>query len=158
MRSIFVVRMNIEDSILPQLGKTVRLLDFYIEDQFAHAGIELTKLQFVFLMVIKNNNGQPQNKLAQHTGRDRTTFTRNIATIEKKGLVNRQPSPLDKRIKLVSITPKGLEVIAQAKPIIQQIITDLESDISTTQRQQFLHTLEQIKQKLHLLTTLPNCN
>lgn len=140
--------MNIENSILPWLGRTVKYLDLYIEDQLADAGIPLTKLQFVFLRVISTNNNQPQNNLAVLTGRDKTTFTRNLNTLEKKGLVCRKPSESDKRIKLVCITEKGLEITKKSEPIIQKIISDVEDGISKEERDSFKQTLTKIRTKL----------
>ena len=140
--------MNIEQSILPNLGKTVKFLDLLIEDRLAMAGVPLSKLQFVFLMVISRNNGNPQSNLAQLTGRDKTTFTRNINTLERKNLVTRKPSETDKRSKLIYITPTGLELIKKAEPIIEEIIVEIEVDISQQERESFLKTLEKIKTKL----------
>lgn len=140
--------MDIEQSILPLLGKTVKYLDLYIEDKLAEAGIPLSKLQFIFLRIIELNKQQPQSSLAELTGRDKTTFTRNINTLERKGLVTRKPSPTDKRNKLVNITPLGSEYIQKSKPIIQSIISELEEDISDSERQNFKQTLNKIRTKL----------
>lgn len=87
--------MELENSILPQLGRTIKYLDLYIEEELDKAGVPLTKMQFVFLKVIERNGGQPQNCLAELTGRDKTTFTRNIKTLEKKNFVRRTPSEND---------------------------------------------------------------
>jgi DNA-binding MarR family transcriptional regulator len=140
--------MDIENCILPLLGKTVKYLDLYIEDQLAEAGIPLTKLQFVFLIIIENNKEQPQSSLAELTGRDKTTFTRNINTLERKNLVTRKPSPSDKRNKLVNITSLGREYINKSKPIIQKIISEIEEDITDQERENFMRTLNKIRTKL----------
>jgi len=140
--------MNIEQSILPLLGKTVKFLDLHIEDKFAEAGIPLSKLQFVFLMLISKNDGQPQCNLAEITGRDKTTFTRNISTLERNNLVTRKPSENDKRVKLVFITKLGQELVQKAMPIISEIVGEIESDISEEERAVFVKTLDKIKTKL----------
>ncbi|MFT4753957.1 MAG: DNA-binding MarR family transcriptional regulator [Salibacteraceae bacterium] len=143
--------MDIENSILPWLGRTVKFMDLYIEDQLAAAGLPLTKLQFVFLMVISNHNNQPQNNLAELTGRDKTTFTRNLNTLEKKGLVCRKPSQGDKRIKLVCITELGKDFKKKSEPIIKKIISEVEEDISIEERESFKLILTKIRTKLILL-------
>ena len=140
--------MNIEESILPSLGKTVKLLDLHVEDKLHDAGIPLTKLQLVSLRIISLNNEQPQSNLAEFLGRDKTTLTRNINTLEKKNLVIRTPSQKDKRIKLVSISPLGLEFLEKALPILQSIIKEIETDISEKEHQQFKNTLLKIRTKL----------
>jgi DNA-binding MarR family transcriptional regulator len=145
--------MNIEDSIIPILGKTVKLLDFYVEDKLNQADIPLTKLQFVFLRIISLNNEQAQNNLADLVARDKTTFTRNINTLEKKGLVSRKPSTSDKRVKLVSITPLGTELLNKSLPILESIVKEVEEDISEQERQAFKSTLMKIRTKLTDLRT-----
>jgi len=145
--------MNIEKSILPNLGKTVKFLDLLVEEKLAAAGIPLSKLQFVFLMIISRNNEQPQQNLAALTGRDKTTFTRNINTLERKKLVTRKPSKTDKRIKLVCITPLGVALMKTAMPVVDGIIHEIESDISEKERESFLITLAKIKNKLQEVRT-----
>ena len=140
--------MNIEQSIIPLFGKTAKILDLYIEDRLADEGIPLSKLQFIFLMIISKNNGQPQSNLAELTGKCKTTFTRNITTLERKNLVLRDASPVDKRIKLVYIKPIGLEYIQRSRPIIQSIIEEIEEDITTEEKEAFKKTLNKIRQKL----------
>ncbi len=148
--------MDIEESILSQLGKTVKFLQLYIEDQLALAGIPLTKLQFIFLKIIDHNKDQPQSSLAELAGRDKTTFTRNINTLERKGLVTRTPSPIDKRTKLVNITPLGKEYILKSKPIIQSIISEIEEDITDEERENFRRALTKIRTKLLEKKQFPN--
>ena len=140
--------MNLENSILPFLGRTVKFLDMYIEEEFARNGINLSKMQFVFLTIISRNNCQPQNNLAFLTGRDKTTFTRNINTLEKKGWVERELSDKDKRIKLVCITELGKSILQDAAPIIETIIDEVEEGITEKERDSFLHTLATIRTKL----------
>ncbi len=140
--------MDIDNHILPFLGKTVKLLDLYIEEELAKNDILLTKMQFVFLMIISKNNNQPQNNLAHLTGRDKTTFTRNISTLEKKGLVKRCLSEQDKRIKLVSITEAGTECLKKAYPIMHSIMYEVELGISEEERTSFMNTLTKIRTKL----------
>lgn len=154
MRQLLI--MDIEESILPQLGKTVKFLQLYIEDQLALAEIPLTKLQFIFLKIIENNKDQPQSSLAELAGRDKTTFTRNINTLERKGLVTRTPSPIDKRNKLVNITPLGKEYILKSRPIIQKIISEIEEDITDEERENFTRTLTKIRTKLSEKKQFPN--
>lgn len=148
--------MNIEQSILPLIGKTGRILDLHIEDKLAESGIPLSKLQFVFLMVISKNSGQDQNCLAELTRRNKTTFTRNINTLERKKLVLRKSSPDDKRRKLVYLTPLGNDYVERSKPIIKKIITEMELAITPEEREQFIKTLDKIKIKLLQLSNKSN--
>ena len=140
--------MNLENSILPNLGRTAKVLDLMIEDKLFAEGIPISKLQFVFLRIISGNNEQPQSNLAELTGRDKTTFTRNIKTLERKNLVVRTSSSTDKRVKLVCITPKGQELVNKALPFIGEMVAEVEAELSEVERTVFLETLNKIKNKL----------
>ena len=148
--------MNLENSILPSLGRTAKVLDLMIEDKLDKEGIPLSKLQFVFLKVISVNNEQPQSNLAELTGRDKTTFTRNIKTLERKELVVRKSSSTDKRVKLVCITPKGRDLMDRAMPFICDMVDDVESELSEEERTIFLGTLNKIRNKLIEIRTKNN--
>ena len=152
MKSNYICRdfyeMKIEESILPLLGKTAKILDLYIDEKLANAGIPLSKLQFVLLMMISKNNGQPQCNLADISGRFKATFTRNISTLERNNLVTRELSPKDKRIKLIYITEKGEDFRQKSMPIISGIVKEVESEITEGDRAVFVKTLEKIKTTL----------
>jgi DNA-binding MarR family transcriptional regulator len=50
--------------------------------------------------------------LAEHRVVDTSVVSRQIAQLEKVGLVNRRPSPSDGRVALISPTERGIEVLA----------------------------------------------
>tara|TARA_R110002050_G_scaffold149463_1_gene275986 strand:+ start:4366 stop:4818 length:453 start_codon:yes stop_codon:yes gene_type:complete len=148
--------MKIAESILPSLGRTVKSLDLYVEEKMYEADIPLSKLQLIFLKIISVHNAQAQSSLAELTGRDKTTFTRNINTLERKKLVTRKSCATDKRVKLVCITPLGRTFVEKAMPILEGIVDEVEVDISAEEKAQFLTTLEKIKNKLIEVRTKNN--
>ncbi|MFI9383050.1 MarR family winged helix-turn-helix transcriptional regulator [Kutzneria sp. NPDC052558] len=50
--------------------------------------------------------------LAEHRVVDTSVVSRQIAQLQKVGLVNRRPSPSDGRVALISPTERGVEVLA----------------------------------------------
>lgn len=50
--------------------------------------------------------------LAEHRVVDTSVVSRQIAQLQKVGLVSRRPSPSDGRVALISVTEHGLEVLA----------------------------------------------
>lgn len=140
--------MKLEDSILPYLGKTMKMLDMYIEDQLTVKNIPLSRLQFVFLLNISRNEGETQGCLAQMVARDKTTFTRNMSTLEKKGLIMRKSSSQDKRSKQIYLTDSGKDFLDRSKPIIEEIMEMIEEGISADERTAFIDTINKIKNKL----------
>lgn len=53
--------------------------------------------------------------LAEHRVVDVSVVSRQIAQLQKVGLVNRRPSPSDGRVALISPTERGIEVLADWK-------------------------------------------
>jgi DNA-binding MarR family transcriptional regulator len=89
--------MDIEKTLAPWLGKTTKMIDNYIQDMFHELNISLTKTQWVLLKKLHEKDGVPQQELAFLTGRDKTSLTRLVNTMEKKGVLARIPSKTDKR-------------------------------------------------------------
>lgn len=64
------------------------------------------------LALIRRNPGQPQSRLAEAIALSRSTLVPIIDRLEADGLVERRPSPSDRRCKSVWLTAKGRRVVA----------------------------------------------
>ena len=138
-----------DQSIIPWMGKTIKALDFYISEQFANEGITLTKAQFVLLRVLTRNDGIPQNDLAFITNRDKTSLTRLIHTMERKGFVTRKSSKEDKRINLVFLTKTGKKVIKDANPTLRKINEQVHSELTGEEIESTIETLKKIGENIN---------
>jgi DNA-binding MarR family transcriptional regulator len=58
-------------------------------------------------------------KLAQVMVMDRTTLTRNLQILEKRGLITIEPGK-DRREREVNLTPVGMEVLTKAVPLWEE--------------------------------------
>jgi DNA-binding MarR family transcriptional regulator len=67
----------------------------------------LTPPQFQTLRLLWEQDSQPFKDLAASNGCTRPTMTGIVDTLEKKGLVTRQPNPNDRRSLLVTLTNEG---------------------------------------------------
>jgi DNA-binding MarR family transcriptional regulator len=65
--------------------------------------------------------------------------------MEKKQYINRKQNKDDKRINLVYLTGLGKEVFKKTKPVIQEMITKMEQNISDSEKQQIIKTLKKIQ-------------
>lgn len=120
-----------EDTLLPWMGRTMKLVDAYITNQLTEHNIDLTKVQLILLKILYSNDGQPQNDLALLTNRDKASLARLLDVVERKGLVVRVPSKEDKRIKLVHITKKGMDYYERARPLLKEMILKIQQGISS---------------------------
>lgn len=140
-----------EYGIMPTLGKTVKLIDIYINGQLKKAGIDLTKKQLLVLKALTHKGPLPQNDLAFITERDKASLARFTDTLEKKNLVARIPSPTDKRINIVHLTKHGEKLFQNTEPIFKSLIMQVQQNISQPDLEQVASTLSKIKQNVENL-------
>ncbi|MFT3723907.1 MAG: MarR family transcriptional regulator [Hyphomonadaceae bacterium] len=76
------------------------------------AGVELDRALFPLLVGIDRFGPIGVVDLADRVGRDYTTVSRQVAKLESLGLVKRQPSAEDARVRNALLTSKGKTVIA----------------------------------------------
>ncbi len=142
--------MGIENTLAPWLGKTNKMIENHIHDLFFEHNISLTKIQWVFLKNVQEKNGVPQQELAFLTGRDKTSLTRLVNTMEKKGLVARIPSKLDRRINNIHITKKGEVLFKETLPLMEQFVTSLQENISEEETAQTINVIKKIQENLNI--------
>ena len=139
---------EIDASVLPWLGKANKGVDYYIAECFHSNGIELTRVQFILLKKLVENDGQPQHNLAFVTDRDKASLARLISTMEKKDLVRREICEKDRRINHVFITSYGKSVLKQAVPIIHKIIEALQTEISISELETTIRVLKKLENNI----------
>lgn len=77
------------------------------EGMVRDAGIALDRALFPLLVVIERRGPIGVVELADGVGRDYTTVSRQVAKLESLGLVERQTSESDRRVRKAMIAPKG---------------------------------------------------
>jgi DNA-binding MarR family transcriptional regulator len=100
------------------LRKTSRLLSQLYERAFKSVGIKGT--QFSLLMAVAGNKDSTIGKLSQPLGMERSTLSRNVAILQKKGLVTIEQGE-DRRQQRIRITDSGLSVLQDALPLWQGV-------------------------------------
>ena len=95
---------EMEESVLPWIGKTAKMMAIFIGDRLKRKGMDLSLQQMIILKILHEEDGRPQQDLAIVTERHKASLTRLISTLEKKQLVTRVPDQVDKRINRVYLT------------------------------------------------------
>lgn len=138
-------KIDFESSIAPWLGKTAKIVDFYIHEAMQQKQIDLSKEQMIVLKKLHDSDGIPQNELAFLTLRNKSSLTRLLVKMEKKEYIKRKQSNLDKRINQVFLTNIGKEVFKKTRPIIKNIIETMEKGISVSEKKQMIALLKKIQ-------------
>jgi DNA-binding MarR family transcriptional regulator len=100
-----------------KVRKAARAVTKLYEDVLRPSGLRAT--QFSLLMTTRVLGPVTVVKLAQVTVIDRTTLTRNLQILEKRGLINIKTGE-DRREREVSITAAGLTALATAIPFWEE--------------------------------------
>lgn len=77
------------------------------EAMLREAGISLDRALFPLLVGIERLGPIGVVEIADRVGRDYTTVSRQVAKLESLGLVDRQGSATDRRVREATVTPKG---------------------------------------------------
>src|SRR5581483_10141519 len=75
------------------------------EQMVREAGISLDRALFPLLVGIERRGPIGVVELADRVGRDYTTVSRQVAKLESLGLVKRQESVADRRVREIAVTP-----------------------------------------------------
>ena len=149
---VYICKMKIEEksvdfenSIGPWLGKTVKILEYFLQENFNNHGLDLTKEQMIVLKKLHDKNGLSQNELAFLTLRNKSSLTRLLSKMEKKDYIVRKQCKEDKRINHVYLTSFGEETFKKTKPAIKEMIATMEQNISDSEKQQMIKTLKKIQ-------------
>ncbi len=110
--------MNLEDDLRNclclNLRRGARLLTQAYDDALRPSGLKIT--QFQLLAAVDRFVSTPLNPLADFMGMDRTTLTRNLAVLERDGLVSVERGEEDRREHWVTMTPAGRAALERATP------------------------------------------
>jgi DNA-binding MarR family transcriptional regulator len=132
------------------MGKTMKFLDYYISDNLKNHGVNLTKTQMILLLMLERADGQPQHDLAFITNRDKASLARLLNTMEHKNLVARIPSKEDGRVNLIFITKHGKAVLESTRPILDNIIGDIQKGLSNSEIKGVIDVMMKIQKNINV--------
>ncbi len=89
----------------------------------------LTNGQFSLLMSLNRPEPAGMGGVANLLAMDRTTLTAALKPLERRGLLTIAPDPKDRRARVLSLTPDGRALLAQALPIWTREHGKLDEDL-----------------------------
>jgi DNA-binding MarR family transcriptional regulator len=85
-----------------------------------------------------------QTELAKMVGLDKTTMVVTLDELEAAGLAERRPSSVDRRARVIAVTPAGKEKVREAEAIAERVRQDVLSVLPDDERQVFLDALTRL--------------
>lgn len=117
-------------------------------------GIDLSVIQSHILYEIELNNHPSIQQVAELLGIDITTFSRQIQTLVKMALVEKVPSPEDKRVTNLALTELGKRVAREIDFQVNAFITDIFSGMSEFERETVQRSLQLLAEHMNRNTTI----
>jgi MarR family transcriptional regulator, lower aerobic nicotinate degradation pathway regulator len=115
-------RKKVRESFSRLPGHLIRRVHQASTAYFAEeCGVDLTAVQYAALVAIGSHPGIDATRLSQVIYFDRSTIGDVLDRIESKGWIVRQSTDHDKRIKLLTLSPAGQEVLRQVAPAIRRV-------------------------------------
>lgn len=107
--------------------------------------------QRVTLEIIKKENDVTLTKVSNILQKDKTTMSRTISTLSKKGYINRTIKKDDKRVTILSLTRKGEETLAKSKVDVNNFRTLLLKKLNENEVKELFNLLDKININQELL-------
>ena len=111
-----------------------RLSNNLLTKRFQEAGIDMTPEQWGALLVLFNGDALTQQQLGEQLYLEKSSVSRLVDGLERRGWVARTRNPGDGRNKLVSLMPKALAVADRCADIARDVLEVAQRGLSEEER------------------------
>ncbi|MGO4440567.1 MarR family winged helix-turn-helix transcriptional regulator [Rhizobium sp. RAF56] len=119
------------------------------------AAYDLTAIQYAALSAIRSHADLDATRLSGVIAFDRTTIGGVLDRLEAKSWIKREPSPTDRRIKLIRLTPDGGKLLEEVATAVARVQERLLEPLEGEDRATFLRLLERLTDVHNDLTSAP---
>ncbi len=103
--------------------------------------LRLTNGQFSLLMSLNRPKAPGMGSVAELLAMDRTTLTAALKPLQRRGLLKVQIDPDDRRGRLLLLTAKGNNLLAEAAPVWEQTHAEMEALLEAGEPDRLRRTL-----------------
>jgi len=95
--------------------------------------------------------GLSQTALAERAGVEAATLVRTLDLLERQGLVRREPSPRDRRVNVVRVTPAAAPLVEKVEALEEQLASEAFDDFSLDEYRALITLLQRVRMRLQSL-------
>ena len=118
----------------------------------------VTPVQFAALQAVHNTPGVDQRTLARTIGFDTSTTAGVIDRLEARGLLQRNASAEDRRVRLLTLTDDGAALLAQVVPAMLRAQVRMLEPLNPAERAEFMRLLQLLVTANNELSRAPSEN
>jgi DNA-binding MarR family transcriptional regulator len=128
------------------LGYHLRRAEVLAFQQFirAMAPFEVSPAQLGVLLIVSANPGINQTRAGRALGIDRSTLVSIIDSLEERELLERTPSPTDRRSHALVLTARGKQFIERLTPTLDAHEGELSRTLSDEERRTLIDLLDRV--------------
>jgi DNA-binding MarR family transcriptional regulator len=105
---------------------------------------DLTPLQYAVIAYVEGEPDLDQSGVAARIGIDRNNASLVVDQLERKGLLERRVNGVDRRARLLRITPRGKKLYDRLRPKVFHAQAQLLSVLASDEREQLLDMLVRV--------------
>ena len=130
------------------ISRTAMRLKLGLRRVFLEHGHDVTPEQWGVLLCLWREEGLTQSELADRTVKDRTTITRILDLLEKKGLATRRKDASDRRTFRIHLTTAGRRAREELLPLVRGYAERIFADLLDAEYAALQAILEKINGRL----------
>lgn len=140
------MQIDLQNSIAFKINKTANDINSVINQILTKYDIAIE--QRVAMEIIKKEEKVTLTKIASILSKDKTTISRTLRTLEKKGLLLKIDSKEDRRINFIELTEKGEKVLKDSEEVVNDFRYNLISKMNKNERELFFKLLDDVTLEL----------
>ena len=117
-------------------------------DKEMNENYNLTKTQSLVLSYINSNKEIYQKDIEKRFSIRRSTETEILNLMEKRNLIKRIPSKIDKRLNNIEITEEGIKLEKVGKEKIKELEKHMIKSLTKEEKKELIRLLEKVEQNL----------
>ena len=137
--------ISLEDQYNLLGGRLFMYASRFLTYKFKQNDISLTKEQWTVLMQLWMKDGISQQIIADATGKDKPSMTRLLDNLERDAYIQRRPDFKDRRLNLIFLTNKGLEMEKKVMPVAEAALAELTHGLTS----QEINTMKDVFNKIY---------
>ena len=130
-------------------GLANRLLSNTLAARFQAADIDMTAEQWGAILVLLNGDATTQGQLGERLCLEKSSVSRLLDGLERRGWVVRSRDPKDSRQKCVTPTPKVMETAERCAVIARDVLEEAQRGMTEDEQLVFRSFLSRIAENLN---------
>lgn len=137
-------QFELERAIGFYVNRTAYVMSEEVASRFQEHGFKLSAQDFGILFRLWKQDGLSQVQIASLMMRDKTTITRRLDSLVKKGLIERRSDANDRRLFRIHLTQEGMLASERLMVVVDEFQKEVLADIPDDHKEITISTLKKI--------------